>query len=110
MLKTEPQPSETAIEFIQRAEAQGASDSSITKALRTHFKIDQEDQIKSLRLRSEIFWKNIYLDHARQLIARGGSRYAAVTFIKRKNGEAGQRFLTDEEIDSIVNSVGDWRD
>ena len=101
-------PEESALDFVERADASGASEDAINSVLKEHFGLCEDGEIKSLKLKSEVFWHGFYTDRVRDTFERGGTRYAAIKFIERKNGQAGQRALSNSEIHEIVASVGDW--
>ena len=103
-----PEEGESPLAFVERADVTGARFGAVDKVLRSHFGMDDAREIKALRLKSFVFWKKFYETRAKGIFERGGTRYAAVKFIERKNGQCGQRLLTDEEISQLVDAVGVW--
>ncbi|MEM7215333.1 MAG: hypothetical protein AAF423_07295 [Pseudomonadota bacterium] len=109
MSELEPKPDENALAFVERADATGVSDEAINSTLKSHFGMIEDGEIKSLKLKSSVYWDNFYLERVKGIFERGGSNYAAIRFIHRKNGHCGQRTLTEKEINELVDSVGPWQ-
>ena len=103
-----PEEGESPLAFVERADAFGATFGAVDAVLRAHFGMDNAREIKALKLKSFVFWEKFYKTRAKGIFERGGTRYAAIKFIERKNGQCGQRPLTDEEIGQLVDAVGDW--
>lgn len=106
---TKPLKDEKPLAFVERAEAMGMSEGSIDSILMSHFGMSDDGEIKALKLKSRVFWEQFYIDRVTGIHKRGGSRYSAVRFIERKNGQAGQQQLTAKQIDDLVDSVGAWK-
>ncbi|WP_412073575.1 hypothetical protein [Tritonibacter mobilis] len=110
MAMIEPFDDEDPLAFVERADTLKVSEEIVTDALKQHFGINEDVEIKKLKLQSKVFWEAFYFDHIRDLFTRDGSRYAAVKFIQRKNDFAEERRkLTEKEIERLVDSVGEWR-
>lgn len=105
----EPLAHETPLEFVERADSMGISEPSINAALKEHYGLVEDGEVKALKLKSRVFWQEFFLAHVKNLHEQGGSRYAAVRFIERKSGTAGQPKLTAQQIDDLVDSVGAWQ-
>ena len=103
-----PKEGESPLAYVERADAVGASFGNVDKVLRSHFGMEDSGEIKALKLKSFVFWKKFYESRAKGILERGGTRYAAVKFIERKNGQCGQKPLTDEEIGQLVDAAGVW--
>lgn len=109
MTVIEPLHTETPLDFVERADALKVSDEKINEVLRLHFGFVDDGEIKKLKLQSKPFWDQFYLDRIRGIYKRGGTRYAAKKFIQRKNDFAEERRkLSEAEIETVVNSVGEW--
>lgn len=108
MTKIQPFKDETALAFIERADSVDLSDDKINAVLQKYFGINNAGEIKKLKLKSAIFWAKFFRRHASGIHERGGSRYAAITFVSKKNGQAGQKTLTEVQIEELVDSVGTW--
>ena len=81
----------------------------IYKVLTDHFGYADDGEIKKLKLQSKPFWDQFYRDRVEVLFQRGGTRYAALRFVQRKNENAAEhRRLSEVEIERIVDSVGEW--
>jgi len=109
MPNMEPFENETPLAFVERADAMGLSDHTINSLLTTHFGISDARKIKVLKLKSRVFWERFFTEHVRGIHERGGSRYAAVKYIEKKNGQAGQQKLTAQQIEALVDAVGEWQ-
>lgn len=81
----------------------------INTVLRDHFGYADEGEIKKLKLQSKPFWDQFYRDRVEGIFQRGGTRYAALRFVQKKNDYAdGHRKLSEVEIERIVDSVDEW--
>ena len=110
MQKIEPKQNETPLAFVERADAVEASDDAIDNVLKSHFGFKDEGKIKELKLQSKVFWEQFYLNQIQSIFHRQGARYAAIKFIQRKNAFADvRRKLSDADIESLVDSVGEWQ-
>ncbi|MBO6893368.1 MAG: hypothetical protein JJ866_15595 [Roseibium sp.] len=109
MIEIQPHPDETPVAFIERADALELADEVIDDLLLRHFGIQDESKRKLLRLKSAVFWERFFVSHASQVCERGGSRYAALRFIQKKNGQCGQHPLSEKQIELLVDSVGEWK-
>lgn len=109
MQNIKPLEGENPLAFVERADAMEMAEDSINSVLTKHFGLSDDREIKALKLKSCVFWERFFLEHVRGIKERGGSRYAAVKFIERKNGQAGQKKLTAHQIDDLVDSVGEWQ-
>lgn len=107
MESIQPQVNESPLDFVERADTHEVDGDVISECLAKHFGL-QDRAVKELKLKSRVFWNNFYKRHSSELRARGGSRYSALKFIERKNGQCGQQKLTDTEIQQLVDSVGPW--
>ena len=103
-----PGEDETALEFVERADAANVDEALINAALIEHFGIQNDGDRKKLKLRSAPFWERVFRTHIAGIYQRGGSRYAAVTYIRRKNDRNEVPRFSEAELDKIVDSVGDW--
>ncbi|KAE9628978.1 hypothetical protein [Parasedimentitalea maritima] len=108
MKRLKPNPNESPLAFIERADTMGATDDILDSILNRNFGMQDDGEIKSLKLKSSVFWEGFYLERAKGIFERGGSKYAALKFIQRKNGQAGQRKLSEKEVKELVDSVGIW--
>lgn len=108
MSQLRPIQNESPLAFVERADAIGANEDDINSLLKGSFGIQDDGKIKALKLKSSVYWQKFYLEHTQGIFERSGSKYAAITFIQRKNGQAGQRKLTESEITELVDSVGNW--
>ncbi len=108
MADLKPLEYETALEFVERANTLEAPDGAIDIALKEHFNIADRD-VKQLKLKSSVFWQEFFYNHVLELHQRGGSRYAAIKFIHKKNGVAGQKELSEQQIEELVDLVGEWK-
>jgi hypothetical protein len=105
-----PKKNESPLSFIERADALKVPEESISLVLKEHFGFTDDGEIKELKLQSKVFWEQFYLDRVVGIFQRGGSRYSAIKFIQRKNAYAEQRRkLSDNKINELVDSVGQWR-
>ncbi|MCK7614431.1 hypothetical protein [Roseibium sediminicola] len=109
MQNNEPFENETPLAFVERADTMGLPDETINSILRRHSGLSDDREIQALKLKSRVFWERFFTEHVRGIHERGGSRYAAVNFIARKNGQAGQERLTATQIDALVDAVGAWQ-
>ncbi|EBA16827.1 hypothetical protein RSK20926_03444 [Roseobacter sp. SK209-2-6] len=109
MSKVVPLSDETALEFVERADVLKVSDEAINEVLRQHFDFASDEEIKKLKLQSKPFWVQFYQHRVQELLQRGGSRFAAIRFVQRKNESAEERRkLSETEIERLVDSVGKW--
>jgi len=100
---------ESPIAFVERADALKIPEETINCVLGRHFGIADDGEIKKLKLQSKVFWETFCLDRVHGIFERGGTRYAAVKFVQRKNDFAEERRkLSEAEIDKLVDSVGEW--
>lgn len=110
MTTIEPAQNENPLDFVERADAMELSDELINVALKEHFGFVDDGEMKKLKLQSKVFWERFYLDHATEILKRGGARYSALKFIQKKNASAEQRRkLSDEKINELIDSVGAWQ-
>ena len=109
MAKITPIGGETPLDFVERADSQKVPDEVINKVLTDHFGYTDDGEIKKLKLQSKPFWDQFYRDRVEGIFQRGGTRYAALRFVQRKNDFAEERRrLSEVEIEQIVDSVGEW--
>ncbi|MEO1798481.1 MAG: hypothetical protein AAFR53_15950 [Pseudomonadota bacterium] len=109
MATIRPIGGETPLDFVERADALKVPDEVINKVLTDHFGYADDGEIKKLKLQSKPFWDQFYRDRVEGIFQRGGTRYAALRFVQRKNDYADEhRRLSDAEIERIVDSVGEW--
>ena len=109
MSTIKPTSGETALDFVERADLLKVPGKEINKFLRGHFGFVDDGEIKKLKLQSKPYWDQFYRARTRGIFQRGGTRYAALKFIQRKNNFADERRkLSEVEIERIVDSVGDW--
>ncbi|MDV4145831.1 hypothetical protein [Shimia sp. FJ5] len=109
MTKIEPIDGETPLDFVQRADSLKIPEGMINRILTDHFGYADDGEIKELKLQSKPFWDQFYREHVEGIFQRGGTRYAALRFIQRKNDHADEhRRLSEVEIERIVDSAGEW--
>lgn len=109
MTTIRPIGGETPLDFVQRANSLKAPEDVINRVLTEHFGYADDEEIKKLKLKSKPFWDQFYLDSVEGIFLRGGTRYAALRFVQRKNDHADEhRKLSELEIERIVDSVGEW--
>lgn len=109
MSSIEPLDDESPIAFVERADALIIPEETINLVLKRHFGFLDDAEIKKLKLQSRVFWEKFYLDRVQGIFARGGTRYAAVRFVERKNDIADERRkLSRAEIEKLVDSLGKW--
>ncbi|PRY76902.1 hypothetical protein CLV80_10779 [Yoonia maritima] len=104
-----PLKNETPLDFVERADELNVDGVVIDTILEEFYSLRDDGEIKKLKLRSAPFWEQFYRNHATNLFQRGAAKYAALNFIRRKNGASGQKMLSDQEIEDLVESVGVWR-
>jgi len=109
MATIRPTNGETPLDFVERADSLKVQDEVINRVLTDHFGYADDGEIKKLKLQSKPFWDQFYRDHVEGIFRRGGTRYAALRFVQRKNDYAEEhRRLSEVEIERIVDSVGEW--
>ena len=109
MATIKPISGETPLDFVERADSLKVPGKVINKVLRDHFGYADAGEIKKLKLQSKPFWDQFYRDRVEGIFQRGGTRYAALRFVQRKNDHADDhRRLSKDEIERIVDSVGEW--
>ena len=105
-----PLQDETPENYVERVGGwQNANNSAFYK-IKLHYGFDTAETRKLL-LSSKSFWQRIFLEHTQVIYNRDGSRYAALRFIQRKNEHLrdGNKIFSQQEIDSIIDSVGKWK-
>lgn len=97
-------------EYIERVGGWKGSNVYAILQVQSHYGYDRR-QSRELFLNSRSFWERFFLDHAKGVFERGGSRYGALRFIQRKNDELSNRdaMFSEQEIKALVDSVGGWR-
>ena len=109
MATIRPIDGETPLDFVERADSLKVADEVINKLLADHFGYADDREIKKLRLQSKPYWDQFYRDRVEGIFQRGGTRYAALRFVQRKNDYADEhRRLSEVEIERIIDSVGEW--
>ena len=109
MTKIRPQSGETPLDFVERADTLQIPDDVINTVLRDHFGCADDAEIKKLKLQSKPFWDQFYRDHVEGIFRRGGTRYAALRFVQKKNDQQDEhKRLSEAEIELIVDAVGEW--
>ena len=105
----EPLPDETPEDYVERVGGWEKAAISAFKKLMSHYGFDQREAQKIFH-GSQSYWERFFLEHAQGIFNRGGSRYAALRFIQRKNEPfAGKQIFSQQEIDSLIDSVGRWK-
>ena len=79
------------------------------RVLTRHFGLSAVEA-KAMCMQSRSFWRAFFLEHIEEMIENKGSRFGAVNYIRRKNDplDNGELLFTDEEIEQMVDSVGEW--
>lgn len=96
-------PGEMPEEYIERVGGWPDANMRMSEILESEFGVP-EGESKQFALRSRSFHEQILKEHLEDMLARGGSRYGAINYVRRKSD-----WLTDEEIAAFVDSVGEWR-
>ncbi len=106
----QPLPGEKPEEYVERVEKLDDADLYIVERLQTHFGMFQ-GEAKMLSLESRAFWERFFREYVERIFHRGGSRYAALRYIQRKNGQtdSGKPIFAQGEIDELIDSIGDWK-
>ena len=101
---------ETPEEYIERVGGWEGSNVHAILQVESQYGYDRR-QSRELFLNSRSFWERFFLNHAKGIFERGGSRYGALRFIQRKNNELkkGDTIFSNEEIKTLIDSVGNWR-
>lgn len=97
-----PRPGETAEDYAERVGGWPDSNIHMCEVLESDFGKSEEDA-KRLCLGSRSFWDAFFREQLSERLARGGSRYGAINFVRRKCD------WTDDEIAELVDSIGDWK-
>ena len=104
-----PLSDETPENYVERVGGWKNAHVAATKLLMSHYGFDHSEA-KKIFLSSKSYWKRFFLEHVQGIFNRGGSRYAALRFIQRKNEPfAGKQIFSQREIDSLIDSVGRWK-
>lgn len=101
---------ETPEQYAERLGGRKSSNMSVMRGLERHFGLGRAEA-KATSLQARSYWEAFYEKHAREIHSNDGSRDGAVTYIKRKNDpwDIGKPVFTDDEIDALVDSVGEWK-
>jgi len=108
--KWQPLPNESANDYSERVGGWKDSDTYMFAVLKEHFGMEPVDA-KALSLEARSFWQTFFKEHAECIFNRGGTRYAAMRFVKRRNSHLrnGNKIFTQDELEDIVDSVGKWK-
>jgi len=101
---------ETPEEYIDRVGLLEGSNVYAILQVESHYGYDRR-QSRELFFNSRPIWERFFLDHAKGVFERGGSRYGALRFIQRKNDDLRNRdsFFSDKEIKTLIDSIGNWK-
>lgn len=94
-------PEETPEDYIERVGGWPGANLRMSEILEREFGIP-EDESKQFSLRSRSFHEQFFKEHLAEMLERGGSKYGAINYIRRKSD------WTDDEIAAFVDSVGKW--
>lgn len=103
------QEGETPEEYVERVGGLDGSNVYAILQVESHFGYDR-GQSRILFLNSRSLWESFFLDHTKGIFERGGSRYGALRFIQRKNEPLrnGKGIFSEQEINALIDSVGNW--
>ena len=106
----DPLPDETPEDYVERVGGWKNANYEAYLKIKSHFGFDTAET-RTLLLKSRSFWKQLFIDHVQGIFNRGGSRYAAVRYIQRKNEHlrGGNKIFSQQEIDDLIDSVGQWK-
>ena len=106
----EPLPDETPENYVERVGGWKNANIEAFYKIKSHFGFNTAETRKLL-LRSRSFWERFFIEHTQGIYNRGGSRYAALRYIQRKNDPLrdGDKIFSQQEIDELIDSVGKWK-
>ncbi|MGI9412566.1 MAG: hypothetical protein ACR2PM_02795 [Hyphomicrobiales bacterium] len=95
------QPGEAAEDYVERVGGWPGANMKMREVLESEFGIP-ETESKQFALRSRSFHETFLREHLSEMLARGGSRYGAINYLRRKSD------WTDNDISKFVDSIGSW--
>jgi len=100
---------EAAEDYVERVGGLEGSNVYAILEMEAHFAYDR-GQSRELFLKSRAFWEQFFLDHTKGIFECGGTRYAAMRFIQKKNVTLGNgdKIFSEQDINALIDSVGNW--
>lgn len=104
-----PLPDEKPEGYVQRVGGWKGANVRMMTILMSRFGLTQ-GAAKEISFYSRSFWVRFFEEHVNGIYQRGGTRYAAIRFVQRKNVllKSGSKMFSQEEIDELIDSVGHW--